>query len=246
MKVKLLLSALLFALALPTVYAQDHPPHMGVAIQNTEDNADKSVTIVHLVNVSGKEVTAFNISANQKLPDGKISPPSANSYDLLGGYLSSGKAFSPDSTYDAQVGHSDGTTLIVDVVIYADGTAQVLNQDGFKRLIDRRKVRFQVLEKVNEAIEKVLADPAAEHPTAGVVAQLKAVLDDEEKKADIDSNGRIQGNASPSESELENQIRDLTRYVNRNEEAPLDEMLQRNKSEIEKLTPHVQVTETQQ
>jgi hypothetical protein len=127
-------------------------------------------------------------------------------------------------------------------VIYADGTAQVQNQDRFKHMIDNRKVHFQALEKVDEAIEKVLADPAAEHPTASVAAQLKAVLDDEEKKADVNNKGK----ASPSEFALEDQIRNLTRYVNRNEEAPLGEMLQHNKSEMAELAPHVQVTETQQ
>jgi ATP-dependent DNA ligase len=45
--------------------------------------------------------------------------------------------------------------------------------------------------------------------------------------------------------ELENQIRILTRFVNRNEEAPLDEMLKDNKSEMAKLAPHVQFTESQ-
>lgn len=170
---------------------------------------------------------------------------SANSYDLLGEYLFNGKAFSPDSTYDAHVGRAAGTTLVVDVVIYADGAAQVRNQDRFRHMIDNRKVHFQALEKVDEAIEKVLADPAAEHPTASVAGQLKAVLDDEEKKSDVDNKGNSQGNASPSEFELENQIRNLTRYVNRNEEAPLDEMLQHNKSEMAKLAPHVLLTETQ-
>jgi hypothetical protein len=245
MKIKFLLFTLAFASLLPTGNAQDHSPKMGVVVQNTEDNADKSFTTVHLLNISRKEVTAFSLSVNQTLPDGKTFTSSAQSYDLLGEYLSNGKAFSPDSTYDALVGRADGTSLVVDVVIYSDGTAQVQNQNRFKAMIDNRKVRFQALEEVDEAIEKVLADTTAEHPTASVVAQLKAVLDDEEKKADIDNKSKVQGNASPSEFELENQIRNLTRYVNRNEEAPLDEMLQRNKSEIAKLTPHVQVTEIQ-
>ena len=55
----------------------------------------------------------------------------------------------------------------------------------------------------------------------------------------------IQGNGSPAEWGLEREIRDLTRFVNRNQEAPLDEMLQRNKSELAKLAPHVHVTEIQ-
>jgi hypothetical protein len=243
--VRFLLSTLFVALLLATANAQDHSANMGVVVKNTEENADKSLTTVHLVNVSGKEVTAFSLSVKQTLPDGKTSTSSAHSYDLLGQYLFDGKAFSPNSTYDALVGRADGTTLVVDVVIYADGTAQVQSQDRFEHLIDNRKVHFQALEKVDEAIEEVLADSAAAHPTASVAAQLKAMLDDEEKKTDLDNKGN-KGNPSPSEVELENQIRNLTRYVNRNEEALLNEILRQNKSEIAKLAPHVQVTVTGQ
>ncbi len=246
MRVKLLLSISLFALLPPGSNAQANPSHLGVVVQSIEDNADKSSSIVHLVNVSDKEVTAFNISVNQTLPDGKSFTSAANTYDLLGPYLFDGKGFSPNSTYDAQVGRADGTTLVVDVVIYSDGTAQVQNQERFEDMIDKRKVHFQALETVDAAIEKVLADPAAAHPTASVAAQLKAVLEDEEKKADLDNKRNVKGNTSLGELELGNQIRSLTGYVNRNEEAPLDEMLQHNKSEIAKLAPHVQVTEIQQ
>jgi type IV pilus biogenesis protein CpaD/CtpE len=135
--------------------------------------------------------------------------------------------------------------LVVDVVIYADGTAQVQNQDRFKDIMDQRTAHFQTLEKVDEAIEKVLADPAAEHPTASVVARLKAVLEDEQKKADTDNKAVIQGNGSPGEVQLESQIRNFTRLVNRNQEAPLAEMLEHNKTELAKLAPHVHITKIQ-
>jgi hypothetical protein len=229
---------------LPTMRAQSHSPNMGVVVQSTERNSDKGAT-VHLLNISEKEVTAFNLSLTQTLPDGKTFTPSTHTEDMLGGYLFNGKAFSPNSTMDIQIRQLDDTTPVVDVVIYADGTAQVQNQDRFKDIVAQRTAHFRTLEKVDEAIEKALADPAAEHPTASVVALLKAVLDEEEKKADRDNKAVIQGSGSPAESELESEIRDLTRFVNGNEEAPLDEMLQRNKSEISKLAPHVQVTQIQ-
>ena len=239
-------------LFLPTIHAQSQSPKMGVVIQST-DNSDKSTTTVHLLNISDKEVTAFNLSVQQTLADGKTFKPSAHTSEMLGGYLLNGKAFSPNSTVDVQIGKilvqipkPVDETLVVDVVIYADGTAQVQNQDRFKDIMDQRTARFQTLEKVDDAIEKVLADPAAEHPTASVVARLKAVLDDDQKKADTDSKAVIYGNGSPGEGQLESQIRNLTRFVNRKQEAPLDEMLQHNKSELAKLAPHVHVTEIQQ
>jgi len=55
-----------------------------------------------------------------------------------------------------------------------------------------------------------------------------------------------QGNgSSPGEAQLESQIRNFTRLVNRNQEAPFAEMLQHNKTELAKLAPHVHVTEIQ-
>ena len=241
MKLKLLI--LVLVLFLPAIRAQNHS-NIGVLIQSTEHNSNK-LTTVHLLNISDKEVTAFTLSVRQTLPDGKTFTPSALTSDTLGGYLLNGKGFSPNSTQDVQIDQPDDATLVVDVVIYADGTAQVQDQDRFKEIMDRRKAHFETLEKVDEAIEKVLADPAAEHPTASVAARLKAELDDAQRKADTSTKAVIQGNGSPEEMELENEIRNLTRFVNRNQEAPLDEMLQRNKTELAKLAPHVHVTEIQ-
>jgi hypothetical protein len=251
MKVKFPLFLLVLVVFLSTMQAQNSS-NMGVVVQSTDDNSDKSTTTVHLHNISNKEVTAFNLSVQQTLPDGKTFTPSAHTEDMLGAYLFKGKGFSPNSTFDVQISKTlvqipkpVDEKLVVDVVIYADGTAQVQNQDRFKDIMDQRTAHFRTLEKVDDTIEKVLADPTAEHPTATVAAQLKAVLDDDQKKADTDSKAVIQGNGSPGEGQLESQIRNLTRFINRNQEAPLDEMLQHNKSDLARLAPHVHVTEIQ-
>lgn len=251
MKVKLPLLLLVLAVFLSTMHAQNSS-NMGVVVQSTDDNPGASVATVHLLNISNKEVTAFNLSVQQTLPDGKTFKPSAHTEDMLGAYLLKGKAFSPNSTFDVQMGKilvqipkPVDEKLVVDVVVYADGTAQVQNQDRFKDIMDQRTAHFRTLEKVDEAIEKVLADPAAEHPTASVVARLKAVLEDDQKKADTENKAIIQGNGSPGEVQLESQIRNFTRLVNRNQEAPLAEMLEHNKTELAKLAPHVHITEIQ-
>lgn len=251
MKVKLPLLLLVLVVFLSTMHAQNSS-NMGVVVQSTDDNPGASVATVHLLNISNKEVTAFNLSVQQTLPDGKTFKPSAHTEDMLGAYLLKGKALSPNSTFDVQMGKilvqipkPVDEKLVVDVVVYADGTAQVQNQDRFKDVMDQRTAHFRTLEKVDEAIEKVLADPAAEHPAASVVARLKAVLEDDQKKADTDNKAIIQGNGSPGEVQLESQIRNFTRLVNRNQEAPLAEMLEHNKTELAKLAPHVHITEIQ-
>lgn len=249
MKVKVPLFLSVLAVFLSTMYAQTSSD-MGVVVQRTDENSDKFTTTVHLLNISNKEVTAFNLSVQQTLPDGKTFKSSAHTEDMLGVYLVTGKAFSPNSTFDVQIGKTlvqipkpVDETLVVDVVIYADGTAQVQNQDRFKDITEQRKAGFRTLEKVNEAIEKVLADRSTEHPTASVAARLKAVLDDDQKKADTANNNVISGGGEPGEAQLEDVIRNLTRFVNRNREAPLLEMLQNNKSELAKLAPHLHIAQ---
>ena len=251
MKVKVPLLSLVLVLFLSTMHAQNSS-NMGVVVQGADDNSDKSTTTVHLLNTSNKEITAFNLSVQQTLPDGKTFKPSAHTEDMLGAYLVTGKAFSPNSTFDVQIGKTlvqipqpVDETLVVDVVIYADGTAQVQNQDRFKDITEQRRAGFRTLEKVNEAIENVLADPSTEHPTASVAARLKAVLDDDQKKADTANNNVISGGGEPGEAQLEDAIRNLTRFVNRNQEAPLLEMLRHNKSELAKLAPHVHIAQIQ-
>jgi hypothetical protein len=71
MKVKFPLSVFVLALFLPTIHAQSHTPNIGVVIQSTEGSSDRT-TKVHLLNISDKEVTAFNLSVRQTLPDGRL------------------------------------------------------------------------------------------------------------------------------------------------------------------------------
>src|SRR5215510_15418882 len=102
MKVRFPLFVPVLVLFLLTISAQSQSPRMGVVIQSTEDNP--AITTVHLLNISGKEVTAFNLSVQQTLPDGKTFKPSSSTEDMLEGYLRNGKAFSPNSTVDVQIG----------------------------------------------------------------------------------------------------------------------------------------------
>ena len=103
MKVKFPLVLLVLTVFLSTMHAQNSSD-MGVVVQSTDENSGASVTTVHLLNISNKEVTAFNLSVQQTLPDGKTFKPSAQTEDMLGAYLLKGKAFSPNSTVDVQMG----------------------------------------------------------------------------------------------------------------------------------------------
>lgn len=241
MKLECSVSILLLALFLPTMYmqAQDHTPKMGVVVQSTDQKPDESTT-VHLLNISDKEVTAFNLSVEQTLSDGNTRTTYAYTREMLEGYLIAAKALSPNCTLDVDIPgeYLNHPTLVVDVVIYADGTAQVQNRDSFKDIMDRRAADLRTLEKVDDAIEKVLADPAAKHHTASVVMRLKAMLADYPMLALC-----MDDCVTPEQRIIESQIHDLTPFLSRNQEAPINKILKRNKSQIAQRRLHAQVTE---
>jgi len=241
MKLECPVSILLLALFLPTTYmqAQDHTPKMGVVVQSTEKKPDKSTT-VHLLNISDKEVTAFNLSVKQKLSHGNTRTTYAYTREMLEGYMIAAKALSPNCTFDVNIPREylHHPTLVVDVVIYADGTAQVENRDRFKDIMDQRAAQLRTLERVDDAIEKMLADPAAKHHTASVVMRLKAML------ADYPMLALCMDDCVTLEQRiLIGQIDDLTPFLSRNQEAPLNEILERNKSQIAQRRLHAQVIE---
>jgi hypothetical protein len=71
MKVKFPLFVLVLVMFLSTMHAQNSS-NMGVVVQSTDDNSDKSTTTVHLLNISNKEVIAFNLSVQQTLPGRRV------------------------------------------------------------------------------------------------------------------------------------------------------------------------------
>jgi len=55
---------------------------------------------------------------------------------------------------------------VVDVVAYADGTADVQNDRAFRNLMAERKGPLLAMQKINQVIKGVLADPMVSSPIA--------------------------------------------------------------------------------
>jgi hypothetical protein len=66
---------------------------------------------------------------------------------------------------------------VVDVVAYADGTADVQNDRAFRNLMAERKGPLLAMQKVVEVIKGVLADPMVSSPIAEVLRALKPLAD---------------------------------------------------------------------
>jgi len=208
--------AMVFLLAgVPAVQSQTPKP-LGVSIEGWRYEPQAKVVILHLVNNSHKDVTAFNISIAEKYADGTTSyvdgrVPGIHDHqmmeDLLGHLINaqSGKrteAIVPEvgggNAYEKimhqqmiqnlQVTFAAGTNrdqidfvtkdvsdidAIVDVVAYADGTAQLVDNDrAFKNLVAERKGPVLAMEKMIEVVKGVLADPMVTSPFDAALRQL--------------------------------------------------------------------------
>jgi hypothetical protein len=64
---------------------------------------------------------------------------------------------------------------VVDMVVYADATADVQNERAFRQLMAMRKGQLLAMEKVNEVIKRVLADPTVDSPISAVLTELTAL-----------------------------------------------------------------------
>jgi hypothetical protein len=72
---------------------------------------------------------------------------------------------------------------VVDVVAYADGTADVLNNDrAFRNLMAERKGPILAMQKTTEIIKRVLADPMVSSPVAEVLRVLTPLADADQTK----------------------------------------------------------------
>ena len=208
--------AMVFLLAgVPAVQSQTPKP-LGVSIEGWRYEPQAKVVILHLVNNSHKDVTAFNISIAEKYADGTTNyvdgrAPGIHDHqmmeDLLGHLINAqlGKrteAIVPEvaggNAYEKimhqqmiqnlQVTFAAGTNrdqidfvtkdvsdidAIVDVVAYADGTAQVVDNDrAFRNLVAERKGPVLAMEQMIGVVKGVLADPMVTSPFDAALRQL--------------------------------------------------------------------------
>jgi hypothetical protein len=207
---------MVFLLAgVPAVQNQTPKP-LGVSIEGWRYEPQAKVVILHLVNNSHKDVTAFNISIAEKYADGTTNyvdgrAPGIHDHqmmeDLLGHLINAQLRKSTEATVpeaaggnayekimhqqmiqNLQVTFAAGTSrdqidfvtkdvsdidAIVDVVAYADGTAQVVDNDrAFKNLVAERKGPVLAMEKMIEVVKGVLADPMVTSPFDAALRQL--------------------------------------------------------------------------
>jgi hypothetical protein len=153
---------------------------VGAVVQSSDYDAAKGVTTIHIVNTSSKEISDLDLSIQVTFPDGTVSTAGGSFFglDFLEGIIQGKGGLAPGATVDQEfTGQTGRVQATVDLVAYADGTADVLNEQALKDLVANRKARVRALQKVNELLNDALANPKEQHPSATVAAQLKSLVE---------------------------------------------------------------------
>jgi hypothetical protein len=159
---------------------------------------------LHLVNNSNKDITAYSIAVSRKYADGSSESNSdgtpefvtAFETDTLGALISAQEAkgtvreqivqhdgngvFAAGTSQNQQSPEPkeiSGVTTRVDMVAYADATANVQNEQAFRRLMAQRKGQVLAMETVDEVIKRALAT-STDSPISAALAELAPIFAD--------------------------------------------------------------------
>jgi hypothetical protein len=151
---------------------------LGASVQSATYDSAKNEIIVQLYNSSRQDVTAYNFSLRIDYADGTTRVEDRG-------------AEVPSEETDPRLVFLAGTTreekfpqplpnkkvtrvvAVVDMVVYADNTAEVINEAAFRRLVESRKARVVGTQKVNELLKQALS---AENPGQAALAELQSLL----------------------------------------------------------------------
>jgi hypothetical protein len=159
---------------------------IGAVVQTSHYDAAKGIVTFSVLNTSHKDITAISLQVRVIHPDGSAGTFEYGGdflpfmlYLAEGGHPTAQGARAPGAVFamDVPLGQQEvqSASAIVDVVVYADDTADVLNEQIFKSIVSQRKGRMLGLQKANELLQKALADPNDAHPSITVAAELKSL-----------------------------------------------------------------------
>jgi hypothetical protein len=148
--------------------------------------------------------------------------------------------------YVDHVGNVSDIDAVVDVVAYADGTAQVQNNDrGFRNLSGERKGQLLAMQRVVEVSKRVLADPMVVSPLDAVIQRLTPLVDSADmvkNRLPEDAEGNV---AMHPRSDLKNfemiQRSQIWSQINMNEREWLAHYVKQHEKRIELMKPHCEI-----
>lgn len=183
---------------------------VGAAVQSSEYDTTTGITTVHIVNTSHKEISALDLSLQVTFPDRSVSRRGGSSFgiDFLEGIIQGKGGFEPGAVFSQEIRGLPGPAqAAIDLVVYSDGTADVLNQGAFNEFAADRKARVRALQRVNDLLNSALADSAIQHPSATVVGQIRSLV------AAIKQQEHSDAGAGGYGSELQTTMQNLTNLL---------------------------------
>lgn len=227
----------------------------GAVVEKWKYDPETKLLSLRIVNTSDKDITAYNVAIILKYADGTTDalPGGVASHEQteesLGAVimaqmhkdaaLQNARGFEAGSSrYDYFPATKDvvDVQVVFNVVIYSDCTAEVQpgGERAFKRLMAMRKGPLLAMQKVNDVVKKVLADPTDLHPNITARTELwQLVLAGADKHDTSEDAGGYQENA------LRNAVSDLDRMTNR---TSLEKYVEENDKRIELTLPHTQIS----
>ena len=157
-----------------------------------------------------------------------------------------GKVFATGTTRDQVILEAKDISdvdAVVDMVVYADATADVQNERAFKQLMAMRKGQLLAMEKVNEVVKRVLADPTVDSPISAALTELTPLADVPQRK-----------NRSPEDTEFSEAIhlqstvknfQNMQRWrMNMTEREYLAQYLEGQEKRVALMSPHCETEKT--
>jgi hypothetical protein len=135
---------------------------------------------------------------------------------------------------------------LVDVVAYADGTAQVIDNDrAFRNLVAERKGSLLAMEKVTEVVKRVLAEPMVMSPLDAAIRELTPLVDAAQKlqhgsPEDPESNAARHLQAEVGMLQTMQRSAVWSR-MNMTEREWMTQFVERQEKQIELMKPHCEI-----
>jgi hypothetical protein len=174
------LASILAICSLLVARGQNVAPRIGAVVQDTHHDPVKGVVTFSILNTSNKDISAFSLLVRLVHPDGTVGTHEYGNDFLPFMAENQGKgAIAPGATFaiDVPLGQQQiqSASATVDLVVYTDDTADVLNERALASVVAQRKGWIFGYQRANELLQKALADSSDPHPSITVAAQLKAL-----------------------------------------------------------------------
>lgn len=165
----------------------------GAMLQSWDIDSTKNAVTLHLFNSSGKDVTAYNITIKETYGQQvnehqyyedvvgvmlRIQDPTEIHRDELAEMYHGNGTWEAGTSHDQVLFVQSGLTdfeATLDVVVYADKTAETTNHDALERAMTTRNAIAQTLRAASDAIKQALSNPTDESPHETAAKQIEGL-----------------------------------------------------------------------